>query len=259
LVGIHVLEEPHVRAASRYHALEELQSVAEEAAGSIIARAGAEQHFAELRVVQGQTANESLETARVDHRAHAIILGRHAAREGRYMTRLGRVARRVLRTLSSPVIVVPPDLDPAEQDGPVVAACDLAAGAETGVSFAADMATRLGRPLLLLHVVPTPDDYGVHYLPEASLEQIRRENQEEGERALAEFAARENLDDAGRLVVQGGVTNRLVQVASERRACLITTGSRHLSGLERLLLTSIGSDLAGAATCAVAVVPPANG
>jgi nucleotide-binding universal stress UspA family protein len=41
-----------------------------------------------------------------------------------------------------------------------------------------------------------------------------------------------------------------------RKAALLCVGSRHLTLGERLLITSMGSELAAVAPCPVAVVPP---
>lgn len=64
------------------------------------------------------------------------------------MIRLGRVARRILRRLGAPVLVVPPDLR-AEQigGGPVTALTSVSADSARACRFAADLAARLGRPL----------------------------------------------------------------------------------------------------------------
>lgn len=257
LVGVHVLEEAHLQAALRYHHLDELVSGAREAADMVVSRAGAEDQLDEIHVVQGGTAERSLEAARIYHHAHGMIIGRYAKREGRSLLRLGRVARRVLRHLATPAVVVPPDYDPETRAaGPVVASVNLAEDVDAAVEFAASMAERLGRDLVLVHVVPLPHDYGAHYIPKESLEKISREHQEEGERALADWASVRGYHDAERLVVQGGVTETLLDTAETKGACLLVSGSRCLSTLERLLLTSIGTELAATAPCPVAIVPP---
>ena len=257
VVGIHVLEEAHLRAALRYHHLQELVDGAREAAEGVVTRVGAEDQVDEIHIVQGGTAERSLEAARIYHHADAIIIGRYATREAKSVLRLGRVARRTVRRLAMPVVVVPPDHDPeAVQAGPVIASVSLTDESDAAVVFAANMAERLQRPLVLAHVVSRPEDYGAHYLPEASLERIGREHQEEGERALADWAAERGYRDAERVVVQGGVIDRLVELSESRKACLVVTGSRLLSTFERMLLTSVGSELAASAPCPVGIVPP---
>jgi nucleotide-binding universal stress UspA family protein len=257
IVGIHVLEEAHLRAALRYHHLKELIDGAREAAEGVVERVGADDQVEEIHIVQGGTAERSLDAARIYHHADAMIIGRYATREGRSLLRLGRVARRVVRRLSMPVIVVPPDHEPEQgEGGPVVASVSLTDESEPAVELAASMAERLGRPLVLVHVVSRPEDYGAHYIPEASLAKMAVEHQEEGEQALADWASAHGHRDAERVVVQGSVVEQLVELATSRGACLIVTGSRLLSTFERMLLTSVGSELAATAPCPVAIVPP---
>jgi nucleotide-binding universal stress UspA family protein len=172
---------------------------------------------------------------------------------------LGRVARRILRDLPAPVVVVPPDWEPPAPDpGPVVVASNLQVDSVHAVKFAAESAERLALPLVLIHVVPLPHDYGAHYLPTAALEQLRRDHEIEGGQRLAQFARDLGLSEARQIVCHGGVVDNLVRVAHDTCASLVVTGSRRLSAFERLLLTSIGSELCTVAPCAVAVVPPAD-
>ncbi len=257
LVGLHILEEAQLQAALRYHHLSELRKGAQEAVTMVLEQVGAADVVDEVHVVEGTTADSDLESGRQYHRADGIIVGRQAKREGRHVLRLGRVARRILRKLPAPVIVVPPDLETeAIGEGPVVASVNMHEDCTAAAKFAADMAERLGRKLVLVHVVPLPEDYGAAYIPEASLEKLRVEHQATGEAELEAWAKAQGLESAERVVLQGGLIEHLLEVAEQRRACLLVTGSRRLSGLERMLLTSIGSELASRAPCPVAVVPP---
>jgi nucleotide-binding universal stress UspA family protein len=155
------------------------------------------------------------------------------------------------------VIVVPPDYEPASSSGPVVVTSNLRDDAVEAVRFAAAMSERLGRPLVVIHVVPYPDDYGAHYIPEASRRKIAADNQREGEQGLHEWLVANKVTAAEEIVVQGGVVERILETVDDRQASLLVTGSRVLSMLERVLLTSIGSELAANGPCPVAVVPPA--
>ena len=256
LVGVHVLEEAHLQAALRYHHLAELMTTAREAAATIVEKCGASGVMGPLEIVQGVYAERSLEAAREYHYADAIIVGRQAPREGRRLLRLGRVARRLLRSLDSPVIVVPPDYEPEPEPGPVVVSTNLREDATAATSFAADFAARTAAKLVVLHVVPFADDYGAHYIPEESRKRIAAENQREGEAELAKWTAAQGVGHAERLVVQGGVVESILRTAGERSASLVVSGSRLLSVVERLLLTSIGSELAATSPCPVAVIPP---
>ncbi len=257
LVGIHVLEESYLRAALKYHHFEEIVGGATELARRELDSAGATEHVGSLNVLQGSTPEESLEAAHTYHATQGLILGRQAKKEGRDIFRLGRVARRLLRSLPGPTFVVPPDYEPAGADGPVVAAVSLREDCESSVRFAADLAEKTGRTLVLLHVVPTPDDYAAHYLPEGSLAKMRDDNLKEAQAELAQWAADNGAEGAEQVVRLGGIVSETVTYATERRACILVAGSRRLSTFERFLLTSIASELGAMATCPVAVVPPA--
>jgi nucleotide-binding universal stress UspA family protein len=225
----------------------------------MVKNAGAADVVTELHVVQGVHAEQSLEAARVYHHAEGLVVGRQAPREGHHLLRLGRVARRLLRSLAGPVIVVPPDWDPTAQtvEGPVVCATNLDDNGAAAARYAAQTAARLGRGFVLVHVVAVPEDFGAQYIPAATREKIAVEAQAEGERGLAAWIASLDLPGATAVVRQGHVTDQLVRLAHETQAAMVVTGSRRLSTFDRLLLTSVGSELAATSPCPVAVIPPA--
>ncbi len=257
-VGIHVLVEAHLQAALRYHHLDELRDGARAQAEQAVDNAGAGDLLEQLHIVQGRNAEQSLEAARVYHHAEGLIVGRQAPREGHHVLRLGRVARRLLRRLEAPVVVVPPDWEPGVvgADGPVVCASNLGHGTSMAARFAAEMAARLGRSLLVVHTVPVPDDYGAHYIPKQSREKIAAAYQAEGEQSLAAWIEQHGIAGATPVVRQGHVIEQILAQCEETEAAMLVTGSRRLSTVERLLLTSVSSDLAASAPCPVAVVPP---
>lgn len=258
-VGVHVLEEDTLRAALRYHHLDELVSGAREQAQMLVRNASASDVLSEVHVVQGLRAETTLDAARVEHHAEGLVVGRQAPREGHHLLRLGKVARRLLRTLGGPVVVVPPDWEPqaVAPEGPVVCATNVGDGAATAAHFAAALAQRLGRPLVIVYAVPVPEDYGAHYIPAATRQKIASESQEAGERELSAWVSGLGLTRVTAVVRQGHVTEQVLRVAHETKAAVIVTGSRRLSTLERLLLTSVGSELAATSPCPVVVVPPA--
>ncbi len=256
VVGIHVLEEGYLRSVLKYHRWEELVEGATVAATAAVEAAGATAHLDSLHVVKGGTPEEGLAAAYTDHAARGLILGRQAEKDGRDLFRLGRVARRMLRTLPGPTFVVPPDYAAQEADGPVVAAVSMGDDCVAAASFAAEMAKKTGRPLVLLHVVPTPDDYAAHYLPESSLAKMREDNQREAEEELSTWASQHGCSAAEEVVLLGGIVSETVRFTTQRRAAMLIAGSRRLSTFDRLLLNSIASELAASATCPVAVVSP---
>jgi nucleotide-binding universal stress UspA family protein len=255
VVAVHVLEEAHLRAALRYHHLAEVKQSARGLAESRLNGIDFGRPI-DIELIEGGTAEERLEAARLYHNAAGLIIGRYATREGHHLLRLGRVARRLLRALAAPTLVVPPDYDADQSDGPIVVAVDLDDDCRHGARFAREMGTRLDRKIVLVHVVATPDDYGAYYLPEASLEKLRVEQQEHGKHGLDEWAQQHGFSDADQVVLQGGVIEQIIKFAGQSRACLVVSGSRRLTPFERFFLTSVGSELAAVSPVPVAVVPP---
>lgn len=264
LVGIHVLEEAHLQAALRYHHLEELETAASEAADSMVSDADAETCVPRRHIVQGVHASTALKDALAEHGAEGIIIGRLAPRAGGRIFRLGRTARRLLRLLPGPVIVVPPDYqgnaaDSEADRGPVVVTTNLCDDAATAMRFGVEFAKRTGRPVTALHIVPQPDDYAAHYIPVASRAKIAGEHEAEARLGIKKWLTGLGLSVDHHEVVVGHITESAVDYARDKGAALLVSGSRRLSTLERLLITSIGSELAATASCPVAIVPPKDG
>jgi nucleotide-binding universal stress UspA family protein len=257
LVGVHVLEEAHLQAALRYHHLAELETAATTAATSFVAGSLGE-HPVELavEVVQGRTAEEALTKAAESHGCDGLVIGRNAQTDETAIIRLGRVARRLLRTVPRIVAVVPPEYDPGKHGGPVV----LATGLEedtAAATFASELATRLGRPLHVVHVAASPEHHSAQYLPEVTLAKLRNDTEETSTRDLAAWITTSGIAGAHPFVHLGPVVPTLLGHAHRHEACAIVTGSRRLTGFERLLIASTGTELAAHAACPVLVVPPA--
>lgn len=253
LVGVHVLEERDFSQAMGHLSTEEISRMATETAGEVLERANAA-HIEDIRMVWGKSAEQTLADARQREDADGLIVGRAAATHGRRLVRLGRVARRLVRRLPAPIIVVPPDLDPATLTGPIIATTDLSDDSLAACRFAARMAASLSRKLIVVHGVPIPEDYGAHYIPAETLEKLRVEHQETGEKELAAWTTAAGIRGHEERVLQGRVTEHVLELADTLCPALIATGSRHLSIAERLLLASMGTELAGHSPWPVAVV-----
>ena len=121
-LGIHVLEQDHLAAVLRYHHMDEVRDGAVASARAALQATGAEAIVGAPRIVVGRVADEELAEAARAEGATALVVGRMAKRGESPVVRLGRVARRLVRSLPLPVVVVPPD-PPAPQigDGPIVA------------------------------------------------------------------------------------------------------------------------------------------
>jgi nucleotide-binding universal stress UspA family protein len=255
-VGVHVLEENELRQLLRYHHLEEIESKAAAAADRVVTAAGAETALVERRVIYGRSAEQALQDLSRQAGVRALVIGRQARRGEKRMVRLGRVARRLLRTLPAPVVVVPPDLQPAGVgDGPVLLAASIDADAIGAAAFAQRIAADLGRPLSVVHVVPGDDYLAAEMVPAGVAGDFFRQLREDHERNLVAWMRAHGLTSVPHLVSEGSVVDRLADVAREERSPLVVVGSRGLGVGMRLFSSSVASDLAAASEVPVAVVP----
>jgi len=254
--GLHVLEERHLQAALRYHHLDELVETATTAADTILGSVGAETCLAKRSLVQAVHASRALELAAEGLGAAGIIVGRQAPRDGGRIVRLGRTARRLLRTLPVPVVVVPPDYVAPAADSPVVVLTNMREDAAVAMHFGVELARQVGRPVTALHVHTALDNYASHYIPAESRAKIMADHEREAKLKLKQWLTGLGLSVDHEEVVAGHVTDTAVDYAKAHDVALMVSGSRRLSTVERMLLTSIGTELAGNATCPVAIVPP---
>lgn len=187
--------------------------------------------------------------------ARALVLGRRARSGERALVHLGPVARKLLRALPLPTIVVPPDIEPAAlAGGPVVLATDLEAHSESAARFAAEFARACGCPLIVVHVAEVHFN---EFVDESDPDwQARREEfRREAAARLDRWVDAHDLD-ARRVALCGSPIELLLEHVERERAALLVLGSRRLSTSERLFTTSNASTMAAYAPCPVAVVPP---
>jgi nucleotide-binding universal stress UspA family protein len=256
VVAVHVLEEEHLRVVLRLHHMDEVTTAAREAAERTLSRHGVP---LPLEIIADIEASDGLAAAAGRLHAEAIVVGRHAGLDGSGLGRLGRIARRALRELAVPVIVAPHDLSPeAVGGGPVLALSSLGEDSIEAVRFASRLADWMRRELVVAHAVRLPVDRGAAYLafPSEALEIHREERLSESRRALHEWAAANDVRADHLRVVEGSVLASAPRLARELQAPILVAGSRMLSGIERRLHASVGTELAAAAPLAVAVVPP---
>ncbi len=253
LTGLHVIEEDVHGILTQIDPHAEVLTLAESAVATALARAGAEQTLDSLRLVESEPPEEALAQAAAD--AEGLIIGRLAPRGKVRLVRLGRVARRLLRQLPAPTIVVPPDLQPTDVGaGPIIVATNAHDDALEAIHFAARMAARLERELVLALVVSTPHGWPDTYLPRAAIEQIHSGILAGGERKLAHWAQTHDLTQHRQVVRAGAVAHQLLDLAEHEDALMLVTGSRQLGALGRVFSTSVGTLLCGSARCPVAVV-----
>jgi nucleotide-binding universal stress UspA family protein len=208
--------------------------------------------FDAVEVAVAASAEEGLAAA--GERAAAVVLGRAARAEERRVVRLGKVARRLLRQLPAPVVVVPPELT-AVAPGPVLLATDLAPTSAAAARFAAAFAAAHGRTLELLHVAPAEHEDLIDEL-EPSWRAERDAQHARVAAELDEWALAHGVADRPRRALYGDVVEHVLAAAERHQAAMIVVGSRRLTPAARLFATSTASALASHAPCPVAVVAP---
>lgn len=139
--------------------------------------------------------------------------------------------------------------------GAIVVGHDGSAPATQAVRWAADLAGRLGCPLLVLRTwslssAPRPSSWAPGYVPPltdfeaAVLERLRAD--------VAGAGLPDGVDVACH-VVHGSAGRRLVEAS--KGAQMLVVGSRGAGGFRELLLGSTADQVVGHAACAVVVVP----
>ncbi len=257
LRALHVVEqlEQHYAVRLGLHPKERLLSLTTEAAQDTLRQAGLEQCFGEVDVVPGGAADEVLDQQRGRAQAVAIIVGRQGPVRDGFPPRLGRVARHLLRHASGPVVVVPPELDVARLDGPVVLATDLGPASVAAAKFAKERAEQWNRPLCVVHVVPPIDGGALSFLPGQASEGARRARYLQKRTGLERWIREHELGEVDSELPVGNAVEQLLAVA-RRGSPLVVCGARRLSWVQRRLEASHATVLSSHAAVPVAVVPP---
>jgi nucleotide-binding universal stress UspA family protein len=255
---IHVLEQDQVGLLALADRREETVALAEDAVARTLERSGDSSRFGQLRIVEYGSPEDVLAHAATG--ASGLLIGRLAPRGKDKVLRLGGVARRLLRRLPTATWVVPPDLrNEHVGKGPIILACDAQEDSLGATRYALWLAEVLHRELILAHVVPMPYGWSLGYLPADSIKQVRADLIAQGERLLERWATQHGITGLRGVVTEGIVPEELGRLAESEDALALITGSRKLNALERLFVTSVGSELAASAKCPVVVVPPDYG
>lgn len=259
-VGLHVLEEEHLEIALRYHHLDEVLASAREGAEKELRAEGADPFVRDVQVIQALDAAEALRDAVTSHGADGLVIGRAApGAAGVRIVRLGRVARRVLRGATTPVVVVPPDVRAdALGEGPLVALVRLDARSARTAAFGTALAARLGRPLALAYVIPPTVEQAAPYFPAELGEKIAADQRARGEEALAAWISSAGLSPQRAAVLQGNPIDAALTFAEAQGSPLILVGARPLHGVASIFAAGTAAVLASVATLPVVVVPSAD-
>lgn len=216
------------------------------------------EHLAEPMVVSGRTTELVLEAAAVLHDADALVVGRRAPGTGVGLSRLGHVARRLLRRLNAPVLVSPPDLLGSNiGEGPVVVGVDATESCGAAVNFGRKLGLALGRKVHFVHVVRSPAalDYARSLLGEG-LEGVEQAAIADAQMKLGSWGDQMGVKDDEITVEAGPIISTLLGICEKLQAPVLVLGSRQAGLWERATSMSVATELAASAPIPVAVVPP---
>jgi Universal stress protein UspA and related nucleotide-binding proteins len=168
--------------------------------------------------------------------ADLIVVGVHSPRSG-LGALIGSVGIRVAASASCSVVLVPHDW--GDTGSGVVAGTDGSPESERAVEFAADEAQRHGEPLTVVCAGFSANPLLAGLVPEISIDHRRRRIVD-----AAKATVRDEFPSLGvdALVVEGPAAQALVDAAVGAR--LLVVGSRARHGAERMLLGSVGHDVA---------------
>lgn len=257
LDAVHVIEQldQHYAVKLGLHSRGQLLELTAEATREALRSAGVDTCFDRVDTVPGGAADEVLDEQAQTRQATGLVVGRQGPLREGFPPRLGRVARRLLRHASGPVIVVPPDLEPSRLVGPVVLATDLGPSSAAASRFAVARAREWARPLHIVHALR--DEPGMSFLPRNALDGARAARRRALREAVERWAS--ELPTAGLDVKLetpvGPAIDALLAVAREGGP-LVVCGARRLSWVKRRLEASHASTLSSHAPIPVAVVPP---
>ncbi len=107
--------------------------------------------------------------------------------------------------------------------------------------------------IILLHVMPNPEESGDQPLdiPQTEEEFEEFHDTQEWMDQLAEELPFENVDQE---IVQGDIAEEVIRYANIHQADLIVIGSRGLTGVSRVIMGSVSSQVVSDAPCSVFVV-----
>jgi len=181
-----------------------------------------------------------------------ILLQADRLRPGVLVLGAGRVATRVVRYASCPVLVARPS-----PSGKVLGATDFSDPSLPAVEAAASQAARRGVALCLIHSIDltfiqagsTPMGVPVPAVPEQLRQEMKAEARKQLRACLERFAAQGEC-----FVDDGPAAGAIVRAARDLPAGLVVVGTRGRTGLTRLALGSVAESVLSDAPCSVLVI-----
>jgi nucleotide-binding universal stress UspA family protein len=257
LLAVHVIEREQLAPIFKLQSPAEVGRRAREALARELEDAAMKSLFDREALGLGAHAHEVLEQFAEREHASAIVVGRQLQKDSCAVIRLGTNARRLLRSLPTTVIVVPPDYAKVSfGPGPILVATDLGDDAVDACRFAARAGERLGRAVQAVHVIPPLDPIMRRYIPEGGWIELGEQSHAEAIVAMRRWLERHELTTLEPHVVQGSTVDAIAELVQTTRSPLLVVGARRLPAVARAFVGSTSAALAAELPVPVAVVPP---
>jgi nucleotide-binding universal stress UspA family protein len=255
-VAVHVIDT--VRLGTADAALrEQVEHGATRALGAAVRRAGLPVDRTELAVVGNSRTAAAIADVAEAHHCDGIIISRLSRFGDDRVVHLGRTARRLLRRLPMPVVVVPPELSrEGVRGGPILLAGDGHHDARPARAFADAFATLVGCRVELVHVYRDAFTTGASGVPQVYLTGMYQRYRQQQHDQLNRWRSAYDLGGMPLHETEGDVVTRVLAVARDLASPMIVCASRQLSITERIFSPSVGSQLASIAGIPIAIVPP---
>ena len=140
----------------------------------------------------------------------------------------------------------------------ILVAVDGSKPAAHGAYKAIELAKNLGAGLTILYIVSPPTYLDLGYVNVGRMNEIESKEKKHAQRLLYTIKNKAILNDitvkTDVLVGYASVVKAIIQYAKKNKMDLIVTGSRGMSGFQKMLLGSVASGVVTYAHCPVLVV-----
>ena len=142
--------------------------------------------------------------------------------------------------------------------GKILVAFDGSKDSERAISLACSLTLKFGSELTVVHVFSSPS---IGYSATSGMPIPDYKELEDAKKAAArevlskglQLAAQEGVEAKGELIEAPSVVEALVEFAANKKADLIVTGTRGMTGFKKLILGSVSSGLVNHAHCPVLI------
>jgi nucleotide-binding universal stress UspA family protein len=239
---------------------QKLESVYQARARELLHEVLAEEQQADVPVTTVVRQSMAIADAVLSYVAQAgidlVVAGTHGRRGVQHLV-LGSVAEDIMREAPCPVLLVRQreEAAAAEFAPRILVPIDFSVPSRRALTYAAQLAERVGSTLHLLHVVE-PLPFPVSLTGILTIHDLLPDINDKAEQQLLRLAEdlRTDAPSTDVHVEEGYPAATIVRAARDLEAGMIVMASRGLAGLERLLIGSVTTRVVRAAPCPVLVM-----